>query len=54
MKKVKVKTTLTIGLRNYLAGEIAELDDDLAKELIALDLVELVEEKEEKTKRKGK
>lgn len=54
MAKVRVKTTLTIGYQNYLAGDIVELTDEQAKELIKLGLAELVEEKEKPKKKGGK
>jgi hypothetical protein len=55
--KVRLKATLTIGARNYLAGDVVELTDEQAKVLIERDLAELVEEEidlaEKKPKKKG-
>jgi hypothetical protein len=49
--KVRLKATLTIGARNYLAGDVVELTDEQAKVLVERELAELVEE--EKPKKKG-
>jgi uncharacterized membrane protein len=55
--KVRLKATLTIGARNYLAGDVVELTEEQAKVLVDRDLAELVEEKidlaEKKPKKKG-
>jgi hypothetical protein len=55
--KVRVKATLTVGSRNYLAGDVIELPDEQAEEFIKRELAELIEEKidlaEKKPKKKG-
>jgi hypothetical protein len=60
MAKVLLKTTLTVGSRNYLAGEVVELPDEQGEELIERELAELVEDEggeidlaEKKPKKKG-
>jgi hypothetical protein len=46
MAKILLKTTLTVGSRNYLAGDVIELPDEQAEELIGRkrELAELVED----------
>jgi hypothetical protein len=58
--KVRLKATLTIGARNYLAGDVVELTDEQAKVLVERELAELVEDEggeidlaEKKPKKKG-
>jgi hypothetical protein len=58
--KVKAKTTLTVGVWNYFAGDVIEIPDEQAEELIERDLAELVEDErseidlaEKKPKKKG-
>ena len=60
MAKILLKTTLTVGSRNYLAGDVIELPDEQAEELIERELAELVEDEggeidlaEKKPKKKG-
>jgi hypothetical protein len=60
MVKVLLKTTLTVGSRNYLAGDVIELPDEQGEELIKRELAELVEDEggeidlaEKKPKKKG-
>ena len=60
MAKVLLKTTLTVGSRNYLAGDVIELPDERAEELIKRELAELIEDEggeidlaEKKPKKKG-
>jgi hypothetical protein len=60
MVKVLLKTTLTVGSRNYLAGDVIELLDEQAEELIKRELAELIEDEggeidlaEKKPKKKG-
>ena len=60
MAKVLLKTTLTVGSRNYLAGDVIELPDEQAEELIKRELAELIEDEggeidlaEKKPKKKG-
>ncbi|MGB9877343.1 MAG: hypothetical protein ACPLPS_06205 [bacterium] len=54
MAKVRLKATLTIGFQNYLAGEIIELTDEQAEELIKRELVERIEEEVELSEKKPK
>ena len=60
MAKVLLKTTLTVGSRNYLAGDVIELPDEQTEELIKRELAELIEDEggeidlaEKKPKKKG-
>ena len=57
---MRLKATLTIGAINYLAGDVIELPDEQAEELLKRELAELVEDEggeidlaEKKPKKKG-